>query len=139
MNKQPDRLYMDGEDDREKYETLSQEDIFSGMTRKEQFFLAMAIGYANKTKQPLTKREGLFLAKDMQPEDEALINAIALHNTDNIGSLADKSNVFRIAEEYAHAGLKILIDKIALTPHGSLRKIFEKEIFDEKDKINKSK
>lgn len=134
MAKDPDRLYVDGEDDRKKYEELSKDEFFSSMSRKDQFFLAMAIGFNNKVKQPLAKREGLFLAKDMQADDEALINAVILHDTDNLDSLTDKVTAYRTAEEYAHAGLKLLINKIS-GPHGTSRKIFEKEINDEKDKL----
>jgi hypothetical protein len=90
----PDRLYM-GEDDRALYEKLETENMFKGRTRKEQFLFAMAFGFKNKVKRPLKRKEGLFLAKDLHPDDEALINAVAIYDTNFLNVLADKGAAFK--------------------------------------------
>lgn len=126
MSQTPDRLYIHKED-RKLYEMLDEEDLLK-RTRKEQFMFVMAFGYNNKIKRHLETREGLFLTKDMRLEDEALINAIAINDADSIEILSNKEEVFKIAEEYAHAGIRLLYDKIKSTQFGSFEKQFEKEI-----------
>lgn len=126
MSQIPDRLYIHKED-RKLYEKLDEEKMLK-RTRKEQFIFAMVFGYYNKIKRHLETREGFFLTKDMRLEDEALINAIAINATDSVEILSNKEEVFKIAEEYAHAGIRLLYEKIKSTQFGSFEKQFEKEI-----------
>ncbi|MHC1572699.1 MAG: hypothetical protein ACXQTL_08185 [Methanosarcinales archaeon] len=130
MTRIPDRLSID-KSDRELYDhdTISSE-IFSGRTRKEQFLFAMAIGFKSQVRRRLDSKEGFFLAKDMGPEDEALMDAVAIHDTGSADVLADREAVFRIAEEYAHAGIKLLYDKATSSQTGSFHKHLEKELFE---------
>jgi hypothetical protein len=127
MSNIPDRIDIEKGERETLYDTI---DIFKNKSRKEQFLFAMAIGYKNKVKRKLETREGFFLIKDMRLEDEALINAIAINDSNSVEILANKEDVFRIAEEYAHAGIKLLFDKIESTQFGSFEKQFEKELFD---------
>jgi dnd system-associated protein 4 len=131
MSEIPDRIYID-KNDRELFNKLDQEDMlkFKGgrRTRKEQFFFAMALGFKNDITYPLEIKEGWFLTKDLQPEDDALLNAIAIYKTGSVEILSNKAEVYKIAEEYAHAGIRILCDKIKSTPFGSFGKILEKEL-----------
>lgn len=129
MARIPDRLSID-RSDRELYDhdTISSE-VLAGRTRKEQFFFAMAIGFKNLVRRPLDSREGFFLAKDMGPEDEALIDAVAIHDTGSADVLADREAVFRIAEEYAHAGIRLLYDRATSSQPGSFYKQLEVELF----------
>lgn len=129
MARIPDRLSID-KSDRELYDhDVISNEIFAGRTRKEQFFFAMAIGFKNRVKRRLDSREGFFLAKDMGPEDEALIDAVAIHDTGSADVLADREAVFRIAEEYAHAGIRLLYDMVTSNQPGSLYKRLEVELF----------
>ncbi len=48
----------------------------------------------------------------------------------SVDLLSQKEAVYRIAEEYAHAGIKLLADKIRSTQIGSFHKQFEKELRD---------
>lgn len=136
MAKIPDRLNIDKKTDRELYDALDNEKMLrfkdkGGIrTRKEQFLFAMSIGFKNKSKRPLESKEGFFLLKDMRPDEEALINAVAIADTDSIEVLSKKEDVFKIAEEYAHAGIKLLVDKIQSTQFGSFDKQFEKELLE---------
>jgi len=130
----PDRLYID-RDDRKLYEKIEKEDVFKGRTRKEEFLFAMAIGFKNKVKRSLKMKEGFFLTKDLKPEDETLINVIAIWGSNSVEVLlSNKEKVFEIAEEYAHGGIRLLHDSIESTQYGSFSKQFEKtlhEIYEE--------
>jgi hypothetical protein len=129
MSEMPDRLYM-GEDDRSLYDKLETENMFKGKTRKEQFLFAMSFGFKHKIKRALIRKEGLFLAKDLHPEDEALINAVAIYDTNSLQVLTDKGAAFKIAEEYAHAGIRLLTAWIDSVSFGSVVKQLEKELHD---------
>ena len=126
MPRMPDRINID-KNDRELYDKL--EEIFQGRTRKEQFLFAMAIGFKNDVRRPLKTKEGFFLIKDLRPEDDALINALGMYKK-GTEVLSNKEEVFRIAEEYAHAGIKILADEVKSSSFGSFTKKFEKELFE---------
>jgi hypothetical protein len=128
MAKTPDRLYVD-KADRALYDSIK-EDVFEGRTRKEQFLLAMAFGfrYGGEGQSLKTKTE-FFHAKDLHPEDEALLQAVALSH-DSVDVLSDEGEVYRIAEEYAHTGIRLLHDEVTSGQHGSFYKRFEKDLFD---------
>ncbi len=130
MARIPDRLSID-KSDRELYDhdAISSE-ILAGRTRKEQFLFAMAIGFKNQVKRRLDSREGFFLAKDMGPEDEALLDAVAIYDTGSADVLADREAVYRIAEEYAHAGIRLLYDIATSSQPGSFHKHLEKDLFE---------
>jgi len=126
----PDRFYIDAAD-RELYEKLADElELFKSKSRKEQFLFTMAIGFRQGTRVPLAKKEGWFLKKDMKPEDDALVSAVAFAEDGSVDILSDASAVFKVAEEYAHAGIAILCDKVRTGEFGSFSKRFEGELSD---------
>jgi len=133
MSGVPDRINIDKKD-RELYNKLDQEEILrhkdkgGRRTRKEQFLIAMAIGFRNKIRRPLESKEGWFLIKDLKSEDEALIDSISVYSTHSVDVLSNREEVFRIVEEYAHAGIRLLVDKIFSISHGSFEKQFENEL-----------
>jgi len=110
----PDRVYIDKED-RALYEKVENANVleFKKKGRKEQFLLAMAIG----------------------TQDDALMNAIAVYETNSPDVLSNKEEVFKIAEEYAHAGIKLLVDKIETTEFTSFHRQFEKELHEIYDRV----
>ena len=58
-------------------------------------------------------------------------DAIAINDNNSVDVLANREEVFQIAEEYAHAGIRLLHDKIKSTQlGGSFDKQFEKELID---------
>ncbi|MFA5867127.1 MAG: hypothetical protein WC891_04070 [Actinomycetota bacterium] len=126
----PDRLNID-KTDRRLYEQLDKEPVLLGKTRgrKDQFLLAMSIGYKSGMRLPIKSKEGFVLTKDLNAEDYALIFAVAASDSKNIDIIADDVEVVSIAEEYAHAGIKTLIEKLKEVGFGSFEKQFEKEIF----------
>lgn len=129
MERIPDRLSVDKKTDRDLYNEIEQE-VFLEMPRKDQFLFAMAFGFKYQTRRELGTKEGFFLAKDMGPRDEALMNALAVVETGSVAVLADRARVYQIAEEYAHAGVKLLHSQVTSEQHGSFYKRFERDIFD---------
>ena len=129
MRRITDRLYI-GKDDRELYDRLVDEWILHDKTRKEQFLLAMALGFKNSVRRKLAQRDEFFFRKDLRAEDEALLDAVAIQAEDTLDVLSDKEKVYSIAQEYAHAGIRLLADEIQGTSFGSFEKKFEKELFE---------
>ncbi len=129
----PDRINIDKKD-RDLYNKLDNEEILKrkggARTRKEQFITAMAIGFKNNVRRPLESKDGFVLLKDLRTEDMALINSISIYETKSVDVLSDIGEVFKISEEFAHGGIRLLVDKIESIPYGSFEKLFEKEICD---------
>jgi|WetSurMetagenome_2_1015567.scaffolds.fasta_scaffold241602_2 dnd system-associated protein 4 len=131
MSLVPDRINIDKKD-RELYEKLDSEELFkkSRRSRKEQFMFAMALGFKNGIHVPLESREGFFLYKDMSTSDEALFNTVAITDQNTVDILADKKEVFRIAEEYAHGGISLLIDDLNKKQLGTYDKKLEEYLME---------
>ena len=124
----PDRLNID-KDDRELYAEVEGEDVFKGRDNKDLFLFAMAMGIASGVSSPLNAKEGFVRTEYLKPEDQTLINAVAIsEKRGSVDLLSQKEAVYRIAEEYAHAGIKLLADKTRSTQIGSFHKQFEKEL-----------
>lgn len=131
MARAPDRLSVDKADrDLYDHDAVGSEVFADKPTRKEQFLVAMAVGFKNEVRRPLKSREGFFLAKDMRLEDEALMDAVAVSETGSADVLSDREEVFRIAEEYAHAGIRLLHDRATSGQPGSFLKRLEVELFE---------
>ena len=132
----PDRINID-KADRLLYQKVVDENVlqFKEKDRKDQFIFAMAVGFANKIRRPLTAKEGFFRTEYLRPEDEALICAIALYEG-NVEVLADKERVFQVAEEYAHAGIKLLVDELEGPGFANFSKRLERELYDAYDKLS---
>lgn len=105
-------------------------EFLKNKTRKEQFFFAAAFGFKNGSRRPLKNREGFFLIKDMAPHDKVLIKAIAIMDAKSEEILSNKVNTFKIAEEYANAGIKLLYEKYKSIQLGSFDKQFERDLFE---------
>lgn len=125
----PDRLFV-GKGDRELYDRLEQKWILRGKTRREQFLLAMAYGFKNGVHRPLDQRDEFFFRKDFRTEDEAMLYAIAIKAEGKLDVLCDKEKVLQIAQEHAHAGIRLLADEFASSPFGSFEKKFERSLFE---------
>lgn len=129
--KEPDRLCID-KSDRDLYNIIKRESIFLGKGDKELFIIAMAFGFKNKARISLPNREtsGYTRTSYLTLQDKALIYAVALKEKGSVEVLSDKEEVFKIAEEYAHGGIKILHDTIESTQFGSFSKQFEKKLYE---------
>jgi len=127
----PDRLYIDKED-RFYYQKAEEENIlnFRGKTQKEQFLLAMSIGFENERIRELKTRDGFFFSNLLGSEERTLINALAIYSNGSEDILVEEKDIFNIAEQYASAGIRILIDSITNTQFGQFDKFFEKDLID---------
>lgn len=125
----PDRFYIDKED-RPYYNKVIEENVvnFKNKNQKEQFLLAMAIGFENDQKRELKTRDGFFFSHDLGAEDRTLINALAIHKRGSADILTNEKEVFDIAEQYASAGIRILADSIDKVQFGKFDKMFEKDL-----------
>ncbi|MBW4256596.1 ATP-binding protein [Methanobacterium sp. YSL] len=119
-------------EDGEKEEYYDKIHLLNGMDRKDQFLVAMSVGFVNNSLKSIKKKHVLFKSKNIERErdDIALVNAVALYKTGDVEILADKVEVYKIAEEYANAGIKILKNKEDQAQIGNYLKIFEKEVID---------
>jgi hypothetical protein len=129
--KKLDRLHIDKKD-KDLYEYLKNE-IFRSSDLKENknlFLFALSIGFNNNAEHPINTKLGFVRAEYLQPKDEALINAIALHTEKTVKVLSNKEDVYKIAEEFAHGGIRILYDEVTSKRPGSFYKRFEKEMYD---------
>lgn len=144
----PDRIYID-EEDRVIIKTIDDhpemdvKQLLSNnapadRSRREQFLYFMSIGVAQSTRIPIKKREsgGFFLLKDLKPEDNALIDAVAMWDSGNADVLADRAKVLEIAEEYAHAGVRFIADNIESQQFGSFLKKIEQDLWSIYTKVN---
>ena len=125
----PERICIDKED-RSFYEKAKKENIlnFEKKIQKDQFLLAMAIGFDNKQKREIKTKEDFFYDFDLRPEDTALLNAVALYESGTVDIIDDDKKVFDIAQQYASAGIRILCDTIDNTQFGEFDKHFEKDL-----------
>lgn len=95
----------------------------------------MAYGYANNTRIPIKKKAsgGFFRTETLTPTDWSIIKSIAI-DEESEQILSKPEEVYRIAEEYAHGGLKSLVEELNSIQFGSVDKWLEKhtnELFED--------
>lgn len=74
----------------------------------ELFFFFACIGFRNKCKQPLEKKEDKFWSKTIEPREWACYYSMILETHDfDIDSISDDNKVIREIEEYANGGFYI--------------------------------
>lgn len=109
--KEPDRLYIEKDDRATCYDVLSRERMLKDRKNRELFMMAMMIGLSRGSRVPLKKREGFFLAKELDDEQQYIIKAVAVQEMKGeLEILKDIREVYKIAEEYANGGIHILKD-----------------------------
>jgi len=128
MAKKPDRLNI-AEEDKRLFDELK-EIVFLDLQNKEQFLFAMAYGFKYGARRELGKREGFVRAEYLNGKDKALIYALALIEKKSEIVLTNLEEVFLIAEEYAHGGIRVLFDYINSIQHGSFFKHLESDLVD---------
>jgi hypothetical protein len=133
--KKPDRLFIDTSDKSLYDDEKLVNELFYNMANKEKFLFAMAYGFKFNTRVSLNKREGYVRAEYLSDTDRALINSLSIYEKEDVTILSDPLLVFQIAEEYAHAGIRLLHDNVNLIQHGSFYKHFEGVIHDMIEKI----
>jgi len=138
LSEAPDRLYIEKGDRERYYEKLLGKDSPIGRhndyQNKDIFLLAMCIGFQEKNRQKLEKRETIILDKYLTDEDKTLLYSLAVFEEKDLKVLLDQKKVYSIAEEYAKGGIPILYQKVFSGGLGSFEKRFEAELIKLYDK-----
>lgn len=109
--KEQDRLYVD-KNKAEFIRSINKSNEYLKFdNQKELFIYAMTLGAHCPTKLTGTK-EALFLEKDMNYEDIALIYSVVLTELGNIDELTDKEKVYNIAQNMANTGFSFIQNQI---------------------------
>jgi len=80
----------------------------------ELFFLCVCLGYINNIQKPLEKNgDARFWSRTITPDEWTCYYAIMIESNEmNFHSIMDDKKVIACMEEYANAGMEILIDEI---------------------------
>jgi hypothetical protein len=134
-----DRLNVD-RSDLDDFRRLRMKDSpFAKDQNKDIFIAAMVIGFREKCKLKLRKREGFIRKAYLSPQDLALINAIAISEENSLNVLLDERKVFSIAEEYATGGISLLKNLIfGSDDFGSYSKKLQSEMLRDYKELKKS-
>lgn len=135
ISEEPDRVYID-KADRSIYTNTLKEEEFFNKGNVDLFLFAMSIGYKNDLRVELQNKDGWTRTEYFKPEHRALIDSIALSICGSADILANRVEVFKIAEEFAHGGIKLIENKINNTQHGTFWKQYEKELFEAYSELN---
>ena len=132
-----DRLFID-RDDRIIYtKTLKNETFFKNKENTDLFLFAMLTDYKNKASLEIENPDGWVRIDTIKkPEDWALIDSVALSVSGSSDILANKAEVYKIAQELAHGGIKLIENMILSTQHGTFWKQYEKKLFEMYSDLN---
>lgn len=125
--KKPDRLFI-GKEDVDTYKNISNESFFRNKSNKELFMIALAYGIKCDLKIELQEREEYVRREYLKQDDWAILHSIAFQEL-GLEELTNIGEIFNIAEQYAHGGIKLLKERLD-SIHGSADKEFEVEIRD---------
>jgi len=126
--KKVDRLYVDKRDLKDFNRLKEKDSPFVGAQNKDVFLAAMVIGYKERSKIELKKKEGYFRKDYLTDQDIALIRAISVSDEDSLNVLLNEQKVFSIAEQYAAGGIKLLKTRVFSGEFGSYGKKLESEL-----------
>jgi hypothetical protein len=119
----PDRLYIHTKD-KELYDMLLKTKFFSGKSNKELFLFAMAIGFKNQVRREISSKLEFVRTEYLKEKDYALLYSLAIFETGKTNIVNNEAEVYKIAEEYAHGGIQLLVEKVK----GSNSEFFEKQL-----------
>jgi len=114
MDKIPDRLNISFSDKVDCEKVIKDKSgPFSNKANKHLFMMALGFGYKyGKRKKLSNKKFGFVRIEYLSKEELSIINAIAVKEAGSLDILLNKAGVFKIAEEYANTGLKLLLKDI---------------------------
>jgi len=127
----PDRLYVKKSYKRDFDELREKLNLHA----KNIFFMAMALGFLNNSKEELDSKEEFVLGIAIKESDEGLMKAIATYKANNVGVLLDKAKVYSIAEEYASGGIKYLKQDVMKEQFGSYATLLEEQLLEQYKKV----
>lgn len=95
--------------------TSSSDSAFNGMARKDVFVLAAAIGFDQGLQQKIGSRHALANLSSLSEDQRWILKSIAMKNQNDIELLQDKTEIYKIAGEFATGGVEYL-DKLRRSP-----------------------
>jgi len=135
-DKGPDRLYVE-KSVYEEFNRLAQKDSpLSSKQAKHIFMLAMALGFKNELRSRIETKKELVRLEYVHDNEKSVINALAVHE-EGLAVLLDKNRVYRIAEEYASGGIKLLNEMVFSKKGGSFIKKLESDLLQEYEEFFK--
>ncbi len=107
------------------YQYLVKEGFFD--TMKDVMLLAIIIGFKNDSRIPFTKYGGDAIREHIFKDDMAYLNVISVLSTKDIKILLDenKEEKYKMLEEYAEAGMNILVKDVFDGQYTSTNRILE--------------
>lgn len=136
-NTEPLILYI-RESDRKHYDRLSQDAPFSGQREKVLFMMAMITGFLKGERIKLDKKKDYTRTEYLTEEEKLVIKAIAIYESGDLKVLADRKEVYLIAEEFAAGGIGILIEDVCGPQYGTFVKRFESQLVKEFTKMDQT-
>ncbi len=105
------------------YQVLGKEGLFDSM--KDVMLTAIAIGFKNDRRVPVTKYGGDAIKEHIFKDDMDFLNVIAVLSTKDIKILLDenKEEKYKILEEYAEGGMELLVGSAFNGQHTDSEKI----------------
>ena|SRR3989338_2719932 len=96
------------------YEKLTKDSVspFSGKEYRDVFMLALSIGYARSKPLPLKKRNPNIPLRAFSTQEKWLMRALAISKEDSLEILFEPKKIYYLAEEYANAGIKLLVAEV---------------------------
>jgi hypothetical protein len=82
--------------------------IFAGKDQKEIFLFAMALGYYNRQKSPVTEKQNNIPVQALTERQKWAVLPIGVTEKEDLLSLKDETSIYSLAEQYANEGMKIL-------------------------------
>ena len=113
MNRSNNRLYIEVES-RTFYSKFKKYCSGLRLLNSEIFSLALALGYQSNIRKPLKRKVGFIRYETISQELYSLMILIAIDEFgDDYSWINNPLDMFDIAEEYANAGIRILMDLIS--------------------------
>lgn len=105
-----DRIYVEKSTKDEIYDNckLMGYKTFNKIERKDQFFVALGLGYKFGIRTEIEHKEEMFLTKNLTREENAALYAIAIKEKGSLDKIDNLDEVYTICQEYANTGINYL-------------------------------
>jgi hypothetical protein len=115
--------------DRPNYEALlARGGPLPGEDLKVAFLLTMALGFADDRRADLVPKKYSYIRESyLSDEERTVINSLAVRSKNGLGVLADKREVYSVAERFAAGGIQVLRGQTTGEP-GSFEKRLEAKL-----------
>jgi len=123
MASNPTRLYISSKLKKVLEEAGSYDPFFKDLANKEQFFLALSLGFLKRHKVELGKKEEFVRKEYLLEDDDSFLKAVAVADTKDPKVIIDLGKVYEIAEQYASGGADFLRELVCDDPGSFAKKL----------------